>query len=326
MMIMDWGLQAVVIGSSSTSCSDIHGSNYVDFSPNLDFQESEYLSFSHHHHQHHEMKKEVYSDELEQLYKPFYHVGGQNMLMGSSISLVPKEVIKEKKREEEQQQVVAASNTYVPKYKKRKNEQKRVVLQLKADDLSSDKWAWRKYGQKPIKGSPYPRSYYRCSSSKGCLARKQVEQSCTEHGIFIVTYTAEHNHSQPTRRNSLAGTTKSKFPNSKNSINSPKKIVKEEKITSPHCSTSNLGLSPEAARMIDEFPEINQENNIIIGGDNNYYDEDGMRNIFEGSDENECVSIEEMFDGDFFAGLEDIHDGFNSSFGCNNSAFPFSST
>lgn len=39
----------------------------------------------------------------------------------------------------------------------RKNEQKRVVLQLKADDLSSDKWAWRKYGQKPIKGSPYPR-------------------------------------------------------------------------------------------------------------------------------------------------------------------------
>lgn len=22
----------------------------------------------------------------------------------------------------------------------------------------SDSWAWRKYGQKPIKGSPYPRS------------------------------------------------------------------------------------------------------------------------------------------------------------------------
>lgn len=203
-MIMDWGLQAVVIGSSSS-----YSANNIDFSPKLDFQESDhqYLSFSH------EMKKEFFiSDELEELYKPFYHVdGGQNMLMGSSISLIPKEIIKEEKREEEQQQVVAPTSTYVPKYKKRKNEQKRVVLQLKADDLSSDKWAWRKYGQKPIKGSPYPRSYYRCSSSKGCLARKQVEQSCTENGTFIVTYTAEHNHSQPTRRNSLAGTIKSKI-------------------------------------------------------------------------------------------------------------------
>ncbi|CAN4077653.1 unnamed protein product [Withania somnifera] len=312
-MIMDWGLQAVVIGSS-TSCSDFYGANNIDFSPDLGFQESEYLSFSHHH----EMKKEVFSDELEELYKPFYHVGGQNMLMGSSISLLPKEVKEEKRVEEqrhEQQVVAVTTSTYVPKYKKRKNEQKRVVLRLTAEDLSSDKWAWRKYGQKPIKGSPYPRSYYRCSSSKGCLARKQVEQSCTENGIFIVTYTAEHNHSQPTRRNSLAGTVKSKFPNSKNSINCPKKIVKEEKISSPRGSKSNLALSSEAL-LIDEFPEmeINHENNII-GGD--YYDEAGMRNMFEGSDENECVSIQDMFDGDFFAGLEDIYDGFNPSFGCN---------
>ncbi|MCE3216602.1 hypothetical protein HAX54_007101 [Datura stramonium] len=319
---MDWGLQAVVVGSSTTSCSDFHGAKNIDFSPSLDFQESEYLSFSR------EMKKEFFSNELEQLYKPFYHhVGEQNTFVASSISLIPKEVKEETRGEEQQVAAAAAASTYVPKYKKRKNEQKRVVLQLTADDLSSDKWAWRKYGQKPIKGSPYPRSYYRCSSSKGCLARKQVEQSCTEPGNFIVTYTAEHNHSQPTRRNSLAGTIKSKFPNSKNSTNSsPKKIVKEEKISSPHCSTSNLASSPDAL-LINEFPEIDinyQENNNIIG--DYYYEDEGMiRNMFEGSDENECVSIQDMFDGDFFAGLEDIHDGFNSSFGCNNSIFPFSS-
>jgi len=32
-----------------------------------------------------------------------------------------------------------------------------MVCQVTADNLSADLWAWRKYGQKPIKGSPYPR-------------------------------------------------------------------------------------------------------------------------------------------------------------------------
>ncbi|CAL4961388.1 unnamed protein product [Urochloa decumbens] len=61
----------------------------------------------------------------------------------------------------------------------------------------SDSWTWRKYGQKPIKGSPYPRGYYRCSSSKGCPARKQVERSRADPTVLLVTYTFEHNHESP---------------------------------------------------------------------------------------------------------------------------------
>lgn len=64
----------------------------------------------------------------------------------------------------------------------------------------SDSWAWRKYGQKPIKGSPYPRGYYRCSSSKGCPARKQVERSRVDPTTLLITYAAEHNHPVPTTK------------------------------------------------------------------------------------------------------------------------------
>ncbi|KAM7495792.1 hypothetical protein LguiA_020206 [Lonicera macranthoides] len=61
----------------------------------------------------------------------------------------------------------------------------------------SDCWSWRKYGQKPIKGSPYPRGYYRCSTSKGCSAKKQVERCRTDSSMLIITYTFNHNHPDP---------------------------------------------------------------------------------------------------------------------------------
>ncbi|KAH7307299.1 hypothetical protein KP509_22G053300 [Ceratopteris richardii] len=104
--------------------------------------------------------------------------------------------------------------------KKRKLVQKRVVHVPAMDSVSdkassgesvpNDMWAWRKYGQKPIKGSPYPRSYYRCSSSKGCPARKQVERNPNDPSKFIVTYSSDHNHSWPTNRvNALAGCVRS---------------------------------------------------------------------------------------------------------------------
>ncbi|KAL6992387.1 WRKY Transcription Factor [Sarracenia purpurea var. burkii] len=73
---------------------------------------------------------------------------------------------------------------------------------LKGDSAPpSDSWAWRKYGQKPIKGSPYPRGYYRCSSSKGCPARKQVERSRVDPTMLVVTYSSDHNHPWPPSKN-----------------------------------------------------------------------------------------------------------------------------
>lgn len=72
----------------------------------------------------------------------------------------------------------------------------------KSEGPPSDFWSWRKYGQKPIKGSPYPRGYYRCSTSKGCSAKKQVERCRTDASVLIITYTSDHNHPGPTLQQS----------------------------------------------------------------------------------------------------------------------------
>ncbi|GAV59717.1 WRKY domain-containing protein/Plant_zn_clust domain-containing protein [Cephalotus follicularis] len=82
---------------------------------------------------------------------------------------------------------------------KRKSRVKRTVrvqaISSKIADTPPDEFSWRKYGQKPIKGSPYPRGYYKCSSVRGCPARKHVERAQDEPTMWIVTYEGEHRHS-----------------------------------------------------------------------------------------------------------------------------------
>ncbi|OMO79587.1 DNA-binding WRKY [Corchorus capsularis] len=202
-----------------------------------------------------ETKPKVVLDELQELYKPFYpdqlNPFSTQTIITNSLT-VPQDHSDEsadnKKRSQQSVSVSAdqsaASHSGTnkdstptvpnkPKRSSRKNQQNRVVHHVKAEGVSSDIWAWRKYGQKPIKGSPYPRSYYRCSSSKGCLARKQVERSCSDPGTFIITYTAEHSHAHPTRRNSLAGSTRNK------SSSTPKSTTGSVKNNEPCCEAAD---------------------------------------------------------------------------------------
>ncbi|KAK1258852.1 putative WRKY transcription factor 28 [Acorus gramineus] len=63
-------------------------------------------------------------------------------------------------------------------------------------DHLEDGYRWRKYGQKAVKNSPYPRSYYRCTSQK-CTVKKRVERSFQDPTVVITTYEGQHTHQSP---------------------------------------------------------------------------------------------------------------------------------
>lgn len=95
--------------------------------------------------------------------------------------------------------------------KRRKNRVKKTIrvpaISSKIADIPPDEYSWRKYGQKPIKGSPYPRGYYKCSTMRGCPARKHVERATDDPSMLIVTYEGEHCHTQGAMEGNMAAGT-----------------------------------------------------------------------------------------------------------------------
>ncbi|PSS28767.1 WRKY transcription factor [Actinidia chinensis var. chinensis] len=82
----------------------------------------------------------------------------------------------------------------------------RIVVQTTSEvDLLDDGYRWRKYGQKIVKGNPYPRSYYKCTS-QGCNVRKHVERAASDPKAVVTTYEGKHNHDVPATRNSSHNT------------------------------------------------------------------------------------------------------------------------
>ncbi|XP_004504707.1 WRKY transcription factor 28 isoform X2 [Cicer arietinum] len=81
---------------------------------------------------------------------------------------------------------------------KKKEKEPRFAFMTKSEvDQLEDGYRWRKYGQKAVKNSPYPRSYYRCTTQK-CTVKKRVERSFEDPTTVITTYEGQHNHPVPT--------------------------------------------------------------------------------------------------------------------------------
>lgn len=118
----------------------------------------------------------------------------------------------------------------------------KIVVQTTSEvDLLDDGYKWRKYGQKVVKGNPYPRllhnslktasfllsvpdlliwpklstdeecgklyrSYYKCTTPD-CKVRKHVERAATDPRAVITTYEGKHNHEVPITKNNSHNTT-----------------------------------------------------------------------------------------------------------------------
>ncbi|XP_058226316.1 probable WRKY transcription factor 3 [Rhododendron vialii] len=63
------------------------------------------------------------------------------------------------------------------------------------DKPGNDGYNWRKYGQKQVKASEYPRSYYKCTELN-CPVKKKVERNF-DGKISEITYKGQHNHELP---------------------------------------------------------------------------------------------------------------------------------
>ncbi|KAJ4762075.1 DNA-binding WRKY [Rhynchospora pubera] len=88
-------------------------------------------------------------------------------------------------------------------YKPQPNTNRAQPASIVVDKPADDGYNWRKYGQKMVKGSEYPRSYYRCTHTN-CPVKKKVEHSA-DGQITEIIYKGKHNHEKPPNKRNKDG-------------------------------------------------------------------------------------------------------------------------
>ncbi|KAJ9179625.1 hypothetical protein P3X46_007975 [Hevea brasiliensis] len=138
---------------------------------------------------------------------------------------------------------------------------------------SDDGYNWRKYGQKQVKGSENPRSYYKCTYPN-CPTKKKVERSL-DGQITEIVYKGSHNHPKP---QSTRSTSQSMPPSAGVSSEiSDQSVSPLESVTVQEDSSISIG--------DDEFDQSSPISNS--GGDDDENEPEAKR--FKGKNENEGI-------------------------------------
>lgn len=118
-----------------------------------------------------------------------------------------------------------------------------------ADKPADDGYNWRKYGQKQVKGSDYPRSYYKCTHP-ACPVKKKVERSL-DGQVTEIIYKGQHSHDRPQNNkrgnnngNSRSSDIATQFQTSNSSLNKTKRDQETSQVTTTE-QTSEVSDSEE---------------------------------------------------------------------------------
>ncbi|KAK4480961.1 hypothetical protein RD792_011823 [Penstemon davidsonii] len=125
--------------------------------------------------------------------------------------------------------------------------------------MADDGYKWRKYGQKSIKNSPNPRSYYRCTNPR-CSAKKQMERSIDDPDTQIITYEGLHLHFAypfffPSEQQTTPDPPIKKLKRPISEAQYEAHDFGTQSSNGPEASLQNLGYSP----LIDPTKEFDQE-------------------------------------------------------------------
>ncbi|KAI7751364.1 hypothetical protein M8C21_023252, partial [Ambrosia artemisiifolia] len=113
------------------------------------------------------------------------------------------------KSDDDQQNTTTTTNKQLKAKKKnpKKQREPRFAFMTKTEvDHLDDGYRWRKYGQKAVKNSPFPRSYYRCTSAS-CRVKKMIERSSEDPWMVVTTYEGTHTHPCPMNPRSILSKT-----------------------------------------------------------------------------------------------------------------------